>query len=139
MNTKDIDTLFLGKGWGFPPTFVKRDRSLKMVSGEVDIRESLGILLGTTLGERTIRPDFGCNLEEFLFQPISTNITTLVKSIVEDAIINHEPRIELLAINLNLEQEAEGILLLELDYLISATNSRSNYVYPFYLEEGTNT
>ncbi len=139
MNTKDINTLFLGTGWGFPPTFNKSDRSMVMVSGEDDIRQSLEILLSTTLGERTVRPDFGCRLDEYLFQPISSNITTLVKNMVEKAIINHEARIELLAINLNTEQEAEGILLLELEYLISATNSRSNYVYPFYLEEGTNT
>ncbi len=139
MNTKDIDTLFLGTGWGFPPTFNKSDRSMEMVSGENDIRQSLEILLSTTLGERTVRPDFGCRLAEYLFQPISSNITTLVKNMVEKAIINHEARIELLAINLNTEQEAEGVLLLELEYLISATNSRSNYVYPFYLEEGTNT
>lgn len=139
METKELDILFLGKGWGFPPTFNKGDRSLEMVSGEDDIRQSLGILLSTTLGERTIRPDFGCRLDEYLFQPISPNITTLVKKMVQKAIIKHESRIELLALNLNTEQEAEGILLLELEYLISATNSRSNYVYPFYLEEGTNT
>ncbi|NOQ72213.1 MAG: hypothetical protein GQ574_09445 [Crocinitomix sp.] len=139
MNSKELDTLFLGRGWGFPPTFNKGDRSLEMVSGEIDIRQSLGILLSTTLGERTIHPDFGCQLDEYLFQPMTTSLTTLVKDIVERAIVEHESRIELLGINLNLEQEVEGVLLLEIEYLISATNSRSNYVYPFYLEEGTNT
>ncbi|MFT5821021.1 MAG: phage baseplate assembly protein W [Crocinitomix sp.] len=139
MKTKELDTLFLGRGWGFPPTFNKGDRSLEMVSGETDIQQSLAILLGTTLGERTVRPDFGCRLDEYLFQPITPNLTTLIKRMVEKAIIKHESRIELLELNLNLEREVEGILLLELEYLISSTNSRSNYVYPFYLEEGTNT
>ncbi len=142
MEDKELDTLFLGRGWSFPPTFVKREGGVEgvaMVSGEDDIRQCLGILLDTTLGERIMHPNFGCNLREYLFQPISNTITSIVKDIVETAIINYEPRIDLLSVVVNTENQNKGILLLEINYKIRTTNSRSNYVYPFYLEEGTNT
>jgi phage baseplate assembly protein W len=139
METKELDTLFLGRGWSFPTTFVKTKREVTMVSGEDDIKQSLEILLGTTLGERIMHPDFGCNLKDYLFQPMSTTLKSIVQDLVKTAIVKHEARIDLLSINLNTEQELEGVLLLEINYTVRATNSRSNYVYPFYLEEGTNT
>lgn len=139
MEEKELDTLFLGTGWSFPPTFVKTNKEITMVSAETDIRQSLEILLGTTQGERIMHPDFGCNLRKYLFTPMTTTMKTIVRDIVETAIIKHEPRIDLLELELNSEQETEGVLLLEISYRIRSTNSRSNYVYPFYLEEGTNT
>ncbi|MDG1331960.1 MAG: GPW/gp25 family protein [Crocinitomicaceae bacterium] len=139
MDTKELDTLFLGRGWSFPTTFVKTNREVTMESGEDDIKQSLEILLGTTPGERIMHPDFGCNLKDYLFQPMSTTLKSIVQDIVKTAIVKFEARIDLLSINLNTEQELDGVLLIEINYTVRATNSRSNYVYPFYLEEGTNT
>lgn len=139
MEDKDLNTLFLGQGWSFPPTFTKSERGVEMVSADDDIQQSLEILLGTTLGERLMHPDYGCNLQDYLFKPMSTTLRTMVKDLVETAIIRHEPRIDVAAVNLNITQQLEGVLLLEIEYTIRTTNSRSNYVFPFYLEEGTNT
>jgi phage baseplate assembly protein W len=139
MEDKNLDTLFLGTGWGFPATFKKANGGVSMASGEEDIRQSLAILLGTTLGERIMHPDFGCNLDRYLFAPMNNTMKTIVKDIIETAIVRHEARIDLLTIQLNMEKELEGLLLIEINYTIRSTNSRSNYVYPFYLEEGTNT
>ena len=36
---------FLGKGWGFPPTFKNQSGSVVMVKDEMDIQQSLQILL----------------------------------------------------------------------------------------------
>ena len=36
------------------------------------------------------------------------------------------------------KKEEEGVLLVKLIYTIVRTNNRSNMVYPFYLNEGTN-
>lgn len=139
MEDKDLNTLFLGTGWSFPTTFNKTKASVEMVSAEEDIRQSLAILLGTTLGERIMHPDFGCNLDRYLFMPMNTTMKTIVKDIVKTAIVRHEARIDVLSVNLNMERELEGVLLIEINYILRSTNSRSNYVYPFYLEEGTNT
>ncbi|WP_308196696.1 hypothetical protein [Chryseobacterium mucoviscidosis] len=33
--------------------------------------------------------------------------------------------------------DVQGIIRIEIEYTIRATNSRLNYVFPYYLEEGT--
>ena len=126
---------FLGTGWSFPPTFTKNPCQVVMVSDEEDIRQSLEILLSTRHGERVMQPEYGCNLDVLLFEPINTSLTTFVKDLIEKAILYHEPRIDLKKININTEQVLEGLLLIELEYVIRSTNSRYNLVYPFYLKE----
>ncbi len=139
MDENELNTLFLGTGWSFPPTFEKGNNQVKLVSAVTDINQSLSILLGTTLGERLMHPDFGCNLSYYLHQPLSTSLTTFIKDLIETAIVRHEARIDLLNVKINLAQQYEGVLLIEIDYNVRATNARSNYVYPYYLTEGTNT
>lgn len=52
---------FLGVGWKYP---VNPDATGKiaMSKHEEDIRESILIILGTSRGERVMRPDFGCGI-----------------------------------------------------------------------------
>ena len=51
------DKSFLGTGWSFPPEFNPYG-SVKKVSDEEDIRESLVILLSTSPGERIMQPTY---------------------------------------------------------------------------------
>ena len=126
---------FLGRGWSFPPTFVKGKNGVAMVSEEQDICQSLEILLGTRRGERIMRPNYGCDLKEYLFEPMDTGFSTYLADLIETAILYHERRIELNRVQVT-EQPEKGTLLIELDYTIRATNARGNLVFPFYLEEG---
>lgn len=135
MNT---DRSFLGKGWGFPPEFNKRSKTLKMVAEEDDIRESLRILLATTPGERIMQPTYGCRLNALLFESINESTITEIRDIIERAILFFEPRINLDEVRFDLDQEINGLLKINLFYTIRETNSRSNMVYPFYVLEGTN-
>jgi phage baseplate assembly protein W len=48
----------------------------------------------------------------------------------------YEPRIDLNKIDIDPTDELEGVLLINLDYTVRATNSRKNMVYPFYKAEG---
>lgn len=107
-----------------------------MVSDEEDIRQSLEIILGTRPGERIMHPEFGCNLDIMVFEPITTTLITEVRDIIETAITYYEPRIELLQVGINTSNLQEGVVLIEIDYMIRAYNSRYNLVYPYYLEEG---
>jgi uncharacterized protein len=126
---------FLGRSWSFPPTFT-RAGTVSMVSGEDAIRSSLAILLSTELGERIMRPDYGCDLHAMLFDRMDVSAPALLKDMVETAILYHEPRIKLLRLGLTPLPE-QGRIDLTIEYLVRATNARSNYVYPFYLQEGT--
>lgn len=128
---------FLGRGWSFPPTFVREAGTVVMVHGVEDIEDSLEILLNTQLGERLMRPEYGCDLHDLLFEPVDTSAEAYVKDLVRTAILYHEPRIRLESLKLT-PVPREGRIDILLEYLIRTTNSRHNYVFPYYVREGTN-
>ncbi|WP_262248793.1 GPW/gp25 family protein [Parapedobacter soli] len=129
---------FLGTGWSFPPQFENQTGTVNMISGIEDIRSSLEILLSTRPGERVMLPSYGCQLDELLFEPLTTTMKTYIKDLIQTAILYHEPRIDVNKIELVDTGELEGQILVTVDYTIRATNSRFNYVFPFYLQENTN-
>ena len=128
---------FLGRGWDFPPSFGDAGRDVAMVSDEDDILSSLQILLSTRPGERVMRPQFGCNLDDLLFDNLDTTLKTLMADRITTAILYHEPRIEVLAVTLDNRRELQGIIDIELQFVVRATNSRRNLVFPFYKTEGS--
>jgi uncharacterized protein len=128
---------FLGRGWSFPPTFLRSNGGVEMLEQEADIASSLEILLTTALGERVMSPDFGCNLDELVFENLDTTMKTLVADRIETAILYYEPRIDIEKIKLNTDLELEGIVLIEVTYRVRTTNTRYNFVFPFYKIEGT--
>lgn len=129
---------FLGTGWSFPPEFNKNNKALVMTSDEADIRSSLEILLSTKIGERIMLPRYGCNMDELLFETLDRTLKTYVSELIKTAILYYEPRIDVEKIDITQSDDLEGELLVIIDYRIRSTNSRSNLVYPFYKEEGTN-
>ncbi|MBO3460110.1 GPW/gp25 family protein [Aetokthonos hydrillicola Thurmond2011] len=133
------DKAFLGTGWGFPPTFYQGFGGVQLVSAEEDICESLQILLSTSLGERVMQPTYGCNLQDFLFEPLNPTVASSIKEQIRTSILYHEPRILLNGLDLSLDEQLQGCVNLTIDYTIISTNSRFNMVYPFYLQESTGT
>lgn len=130
---------FLGTGWGFPPTFSKSTQPVGMLSDELDIQSSLEILLSTRQGERVMRQDYGCNLDELVFEPLTTTFKTYIKDLIATAILYYEPRIDVNKIDLDNTGELDGRILISIDYTVRSTNSRFNFVFPFYKTEATDT
>ncbi len=128
---------FLGVGWSFPPEFKKETKSVKMISDEEDIKSSLEVLLSTRLGERIMVPNYGCNLDELLFENLNRTLITYVTELIRTAILYHEPRIDADRIEITQSDLLQGELFIKVHYIVRATNSRNNVVFPFYLEEGT--
>lgn len=126
---------FLGKGWAFPPKFDFETKSPKMVSAEEDVKESLIILLSTMKNERVMYPDYGCDLVKMIFEEIDNTLHYYIIDLIKNAIIMHEPRIDVENIDLKTAIETVSITI---DYIIRDTNSRHNLVYPFYISQGTN-
>lgn len=126
---------FLGKGWSFPPTFSKNGAFIEMVTEEKDIRQSLKILLSTSVGERLMHPGFGCELKQFQFEEVTQALITSIEDVIKDALLNYEPRINLNKISITQGEKHASVLLITVDYTIRATNNRANLVYPFYLQE----
>ena len=128
---------FLGTGWSFPPTFSRGSFSVEMVSDDVDIRESLWILFSTSLGERVMLPLYGTQIWQMVFHAINTTLITQLADMVSQAILYWEPRIEVIDISVTPDATHDGLVLIMVDYVVRRTNTRSNLVYPFYLQEAT--
>ena len=134
MNERDIP--FLGTGWSFPPHFTKEGK-VAMTTAEEDIKRSLQILLSTAQGERVMNPDYGCNLDELMFESLSTSLKTQIIDAIETAILYHEPRILVEKIELVQAPDALGRIDILIEFIIKTTNARTNYVYPYYLNEAS--
>ncbi|HEX7904856.1 MAG TPA: GPW/gp25 family protein [Chitinophagaceae bacterium] len=129
---------FIGQGWKFPIEFNGKNGEVIMLSGEEDIRNSLQVIFETSLGERVMQPDFGSEINSFVFAQLSKSTITHMQAIISNAILFHEPRIILNEVDIELNEENAERVDITIDYTISATNNRYNYVYPFYLKEATN-
>lgn len=130
------DQPFIGRGWRFPPAFSRQANGVKLVSGVEDIEQSLQIIFRTSLGERLMRPAFGCNLNDEIMEPLNTGKLSYLETLLKTAILYHEPRIDAQRIELT-PQMPEGILTIAVDYVVRQTNSRFNFVYDFYTREAT--
>ncbi len=137
MTEENTDRNFVGKGWSFPPRFDFTSKSVVMTEGEEDINNSLFILLSTMVGERVMDMSYGCNLDALVFESLDSSTITYIKSKIETAILFYEARIEVQKIDINTQNILEGVILIEIEYIISSTNNRYNFVFPFWQEEGT--
>jgi phage baseplate assembly protein W len=124
-------TSFLGTGWSFPPEFVLETGEVVMTADEEDIQSSLKILFGTAIGERFLNPKYGLDMQEMLFDPMSTTMKTYLSDRVKIAILIYEPRIEMLSLDLDTTAQNEGRISIVMEYQVRTTNSRYNLVYPF--------
>jgi Bacteriophage baseplate protein W len=68
---------------------------------------------------------------------MSTSMRTFLQDRIKTSILVHEPRITLLALDVRNPTEADGTLLIVVEYVVRATNSRFNLVYPFYWNDAT--
>lgn len=128
---------FLGRGWSFPPSFSRRTASVAMVAGDLDIRESLWILLSTSIGERIMLATYGCDLMSKVFTSLTTTTANEIASMAGNAITAWEPRVTVEHVSVLENLDAQGWLNISIDYFVRQTNSRGNLVYPFYLLEAT--
>jgi phage baseplate assembly protein W len=133
---------FLGTGWSFPPNFDIETGTVDLVSDQEDIRQSLNILLSTSLGERVMQPKYGCNLNDHMFESLNSSVIGYIKDLVEHAILFYEPRIVADKIEVTAQDSfdlLEGRFTISVDYTIPETNSRFNYVYDYYKNEALTT
>ncbi len=126
---------FFGRGWSFP-IGIDPDGQIKMAEAEHSIQHSIWAILGTSPGERMMRPDFGCGLQDLVFAANSASTAGLATEAVRRALARWEPRITVLDVHAVFDRTQPNRLLIEINYEVRATNSRANLVYPFYIEHG---
>ncbi len=134
-----IDSLaprdFLGTGWS-APLGVDGRGGIGLISGERAIERSVLNILSTAKGERRMRPQFGCGIHDLVFAPNDPTTAGLIQSQVIEALGWWEPRIDVLGVDVEPDADQDGLMLIEVRYVVKATNAERNLVYPFYLIPG---
>ena len=123
---------FLGVGFKFP-ICVGPTGGIQLSKYEQNIEEAVRIIIGTALGERQMRPAWGCRIHDFVFAPNNTSTQTLVGYHVEEALAKHEYRIRDIKVEAMPDPDQAERILVDVRYMIRATNSIHNLVFPFYL------
>jgi hypothetical protein len=129
-----LDNELIGRGWTFP---VGTDGSgrLSLSSGIDDIDEAISLILGTSLGERVMRPNFGCRIHDLVFAPVHADTLGLAERYVREALGWWEPRIQVRDVDVRADQESVdvGRLIILIRYTVRTTKDERTLVYPFYL------
>ncbi len=123
---------FLGNGWNFP---IQLDGNGQIVqaSDEASIAQAIWTILGTAWGERVMRPDFGCGINDLVFAVNNAETAGRLASSVRSALLQWEPRIEVQDVQVS-SGDGGNLLNINISYQVRANNNKYNIVYPFYLE-----
>lgn len=123
---------FLGRGLKFPFQ-VNSVGGLAMTAGPGNIEESINCIIGTAVGERIMRPDFGCRIHEYVFHPNSPSTAGMVEFYVRESLHKWEPRIENIVVEAAPDEARISVMNVNISYRVRSTNQDRNLVYPFYL------
>ena len=125
---EEVSQDFLGRGWKFPPQVDETTGRIRTVGYEEDIAEAIRIILFTRKGERAMRPEFGSTMD-------FTTIKRMERELLE-AIIRWEPRVIEPEVRVDTERLDEGLIRVEVRYVVRTTNNPYNLVFPYYINEG---
>ena len=134
MSQQDLPS-YIGRGIGFPMR-VDASGSIALESGFADVDKAIRVILSTAIGERPMRPAFGCGIWDLLFEPINANTLGRMEDAVHEALSRWEPRIDVDDVDVRPDATRQGAVAIAIAYRLRATNDRRNLVHPFYLIPG---
>ena len=130
------DRRFLGTGMKFPPQIDPATGRFMTVSGAKAVKESLYLILMTQTTERLVRPEFGSEIMSYTFMDTGATMMSIFRRNITETILAQEKRIS--EVNVDMEfVESQGAIIVNIEYLITAENTRDNLVFPFYLDRGS--
>src|SRR5829696_8764458 len=91
----------IGSGLSFPLQVDHRG-AIALATGDEDIAQAIGLILSTAPGERPMRPEFGCEIHNFLFDTIDASTVAEMEAAVRAALARWEPRIEVASVEFDL-------------------------------------
>ncbi|MDE9518067.1 GPW/gp25 family protein [Xenorhabdus bovienii] len=113
-----------GRGWAFPPQFSIDDNNTEtppgvtMAEGAENVRQSMKILFLTEPGERIMREDYGCGLNDYLFANINDELMADIKTKVEECILRYELRANITKILVNQKKNSPNTLHFQVTYTL---------------------
>jgi phage baseplate assembly protein W len=126
------DNPFVGIGWAYPIS-VNAVGGIATVGGVDEIEQAMFLILVTTPGERPMRPEFGCPLVDFLFDPIDSTTCGSIERTVGESLRRWEPRVDVQAVDVVIDPDADGRVFIDIKYVIRDTYDTRSLVFPFYL------
>ncbi|MFJ7187552.1 GPW/gp25 family protein [Streptomyces bacillaris] len=123
---------FIGAGWAFPPR-TDATGSIALVRGEHELEESIRLILATSPGERPMRPEFGCAVNDYVFAPADAGTAGQLAYEVRLALERWEPRIEVVDVVVRFDEADNGVLYIDIGYTVRGSNDPRNLVFPFYV------
>ncbi|MEU3971916.1 GPW/gp25 family protein [Streptomyces bacillaris] len=123
---------FIGAGWAFPPR-TDATGSIALVRGEHELEESIRLILATSPGERPMRPEFGCAVNDYVFAPADAGTAGQLAYEVRLALERWEPRIEVVEVVVRFDEADNGVLYIDIGYTVRGSNDPRNLVFPFYV------
>lgn len=123
---------FIGSGWAYPPN-VDQTGGIQLASREQEIDQAIRLILGTAVGERPMRPDFGSRLHEFLFAAADATTAGLISDDVRRSLERWEPRIIVSKVLVSIDENEPSLLYIDIEYTVRNTNNPRNLVFPFYV------
>lgn len=133
------DRNFLGKGLHFPPAVDPTTGRFIMTSQEDDIREAIHLILMTGIGERPMEPDFGCDIENYIFDLPDGQAKRSMEESILTALERWEPRIDNIGVSVQEGHTGDGVVYIQISYTVRSNNNPVNLVFPYYLETGFET
>jgi phage baseplate assembly protein W len=124
---------YLGVGCSFPVKPV--NGRLVYARYEDAVEQAIPLILLTARKERLMLPEFGAGARSFVFEPNSPATQRSIEDAVRKALTDWEPRIDLKRVEAIASNDTPDLLLVHIDYVVRATNTFYNRVYPFYLLE----
>ena len=125
-------TEIIGSGLAFPLQ-VDRRGGIALARDETDIEQAIELILATAPGERPMRPEFGCGVHDFVFDTVDATTIGKMELAIREALDRWEPRVIVETVEFDLDEIADGRLIIDIGYRIRVTNTIRNLVYPFYV------
>ena len=126
-----IEQRFIGRGFAFPMR-VNATGGIAMVTEHQELVESMRLILGTAIGERPMRPDFGCRIHDRIFDSINAATFAQVEMDVRDAVDRWDARVIVEEIKVAAHPDIEGALTIEIHYSPANYYDPRVLVFPFY-------
>lgn len=124
----------LGVGWAFP--VVPVGGRLRYARFEEDIEQAIQLVLLTAQGERVMLPRFGAGARDLVFEPNTAPTHRAIEERVRRALVDWEPRIDVERVEVTAADATPNLAMIHVDYVVRATNTFYNRVFPFFLLEG---
>ena len=97
--------------------------SVELVTNDDDVRQAVLMLLSTRPGERVMRPDYGCNLNQLVFAPNDATTAGIAIYLVRKSLTQWEPRIDILTLDANPDPRDPSVLVISLKYQVRTTKT----------------